>query len=159
MQALRRIERRARGVEHAGDNAGTVKPTLSHLRDHYSERDVAILRQFAAHVSTALVNARLFERERQDAEAFETLAEIGREVAAVLDLDQLLSNIAQLARRVVDYRTFGILLLNEPTNELEMAVDVQYGEKVTLPKVALGEGLVGYAALKTCGRSWPSRCC
>jgi len=33
---------------------------LSHERDRYSERDVAILRQFAAHVATALVNARLF---------------------------------------------------------------------------------------------------
>ena len=120
---------------------------LSQQRDRYSERDVAILRQFAAHVATALVNARLFERQRLDAEAFETLAEIGREVAAVLDLEELLSRIAQLASRLVAYRTFGILLLNETTKELELKVGVQYGEKVHLPKVPLGEGLVGYAAL------------
>ena len=120
---------------------------LSRDKDRYSELEVAILRQFAAHVATALVNARLFEQQRLDAEAFETLAEIGREVAAVLDLEQLLSRIAQLARRVVDYRTFGILLLNDATNELEMKVAVQYGEKVVLPTVPLGEGLVGYAAL------------
>jgi sigma-B regulation protein RsbU (phosphoserine phosphatase) len=120
---------------------------LSRERDRYAERDATILRQFAAHVSTALVNARLFERQRLDAEAFETLAEIGREVAAVLDLDELLSRVAQLTRRVIDYRTFGILLLNERTRELEIEVAVQYGEKVTLPKVPLGEGIVGYAAL------------
>jgi sigma-B regulation protein RsbU (phosphoserine phosphatase) len=120
---------------------------LSRARDQYSERDAAILRQFAAPVATALVNARLFDTERLDAQAFETLAEIGREVAAVLDLEELLSRIAQLTRRVVDYRTFGILLLNPQANELEMKVSVQYGEKVVLPKVALGEGLVGYAAL------------
>jgi phosphoserine phosphatase RsbU/P len=120
---------------------------LSRVRDCYSERDATILRQFASHVATALVNARLFERERQDADAFELLAEIGREVASVLDLDQLLARIGQLAKRVIDYRTFGILLLNESTQELEMAVAVQYGEKVVLPKVPLGEGLVGYAAL------------
>jgi len=120
---------------------------LSRERDRYTERDAAILRQFAAHVATALVNARLFEQQRLDAEAFETLAEIGRDVAAVLDLDLLLSRIVQLARKVVDYRTFGILLLNEQTNELEVKVGVQYGEKVVLPKVPLGEGLVGYAAL------------
>jgi sigma-B regulation protein RsbU (phosphoserine phosphatase) len=120
---------------------------LSRERDRYAERDATILRQFAAHVSTALVNARLFERQRLDAEAFETLAEIGREVAAVLDLDELLSRVAQLTRRVIDYRTFGILLLNEKTRELEIEVAVQYGEKVTLPKVPLGEGIVGYAAL------------
>jgi sigma-B regulation protein RsbU (phosphoserine phosphatase) len=120
---------------------------LSRVRDTYSERDTNILRQFATHVATALVNARLFDCQRQDAEAFELLAEIGREVAAVLDLDQLLGRIAQLTKRVIDYRTFGILLLNESTCELEMKVAVQYGEKVTLPTVPLGEGLVGYAAL------------
>jgi sigma-B regulation protein RsbU (phosphoserine phosphatase) len=120
---------------------------LSRERDRYAERDVAILRQFAAHVATALVNARLFAQQRTDAEAFELLAEIGREVASVLDLPELLSRIGQLARRVIDYRTFGILLLNEQTKELEMKVAVQYGEKVALPTVPLGEGLVGYAAL------------
>jgi sigma-B regulation protein RsbU (phosphoserine phosphatase) len=120
---------------------------LSRQPHSYDERDAALLRQFAATVSTALVNAQLFERQRLDAEAFETLAEIGREVAAVLDLDELLSRIAQLARRVVDYRTFGILLLDEETRMLEMKVAVKYAEKVELPKVALGEGLVGYAAL------------
>ena len=44
-----------------------------------------------------------------DADAFETLAEIGREVSSLLDLDQLFTRIAQLTKRVVDYRTFGIL--------------------------------------------------
>ena len=120
---------------------------LSRERDRYTERDTAILRQFGAHVAMAIANARLFERQRRDAEAFETLAEIGREVAAVLDFRELLGRIAQLTRRVVDYRTFGILLLNEQTNELEMETAVQFGEEVELPKVPLGEGLVGYAAL------------
>lgn len=91
---------------------------LSRDRNQFTPLDLAIARQFAAHVAVALMNARLFERSRRDAEAFETLAEIGREVAAVLDLDTLFPRIAQLARRVFDYRTFGILLLNE-AGELE----------------------------------------
>ena len=124
-----------------------VLNVLSRERDRYDERDATILRPFAAHVAIGIINARLFEREKLDAEAFEMLAEIGREVAAVLDLDELLTRIAQLARRVIDYHTFGILLVNEDANELEMKVAVQYGEKVTLPKVPMGQGLVGYAAL------------
>lgn len=120
---------------------------LSHDRDRFSDREAAILRQFGAHVAAALVNARLFEQQRADAEAFETLSQIGHEVAAVLDLEQLLSRIAQLTKRVIDYRTFGILLLDEDRKELEITVAVQYDEKITLPKVPLGEGLVGYAAL------------
>jgi len=119
---------------------------LSRNRDQFSVGDVAIVRQFGAHVAIALVNARLYERSRRDAEAFETLAEIGRDVAAVLDLDELFSRIAQLTKRVIDYRTFGILLLNDAL-ELEMKLAVQYGERVQVPRVRLGEGLVGYAAL------------
>src|SRR4029434_7327498 len=49
-------------------------------------------------------------------------------------------------RRVIDYRTFGILLLND-AGELEMKLALQYGENVEVPRVRLGEGLVGYAAL------------
>jgi len=113
----------------------------------FNATDVAILSQFGAHVAVALANARLFERERADAETFEALAEIGREVASVLDLDLLFENIARLARRVIDYRTFGILLLDESAGELEMKLAIKYGEKVSLPRVKLGEGLVGYAAL------------
>jgi sigma-B regulation protein RsbU (phosphoserine phosphatase) len=119
---------------------------LSCHRDAFTIDDVAILRQFGAHVAVALANARLYERSRLDAEAFETLAEIGRDVASVLDLDELFTRIAQLARRLIDYRTFGILLLNADL-ELEIKLAVHYGEKVQVPRVKLGEGLVGYAAL------------
>jgi sigma-B regulation protein RsbU (phosphoserine phosphatase) len=131
---------------HKSRSIGALN-VLSRDRDRYSERDVAILRQFAAHVATALVNARLFAQQRNDAEVFETLAEIGREMAGLLELDELLARLAQLAKRVVDYRTFGILLVNESTGELEIKTAVKYGETVDLPKVRMGEGLVGYAAL------------
>jgi sigma-B regulation protein RsbU (phosphoserine phosphatase) len=130
---------------HKSKAIGALNILSSH-RDQFGGRDVAILRQFAAHVAIALVNARLFEQSRQDADALETLAEISGEVAAVLDLDQLFARIAQLTKRVIDYRTFGILLLNDE-NELEIKLAVQFGEKRDLPRVKLGEGLVGYAAL------------
>jgi sigma-B regulation protein RsbU (phosphoserine phosphatase) len=120
---------------------------LSDCCDQFTDTDVAILRQFAAHVAVAIENARLFEREREYAETLETLAEIGNEVASILDLDELLTRIAHLAKRVIDYRTFGILLLNESTQELEMKVALHYGERAAPPNVKLGEGLVGYAAL------------
>ena len=60
---------------------------LSHNRGQFTTADVSIVRQFGAHVAVALVNARLFERSRRDAEAFETLAEIGGDVASILDVD------------------------------------------------------------------------
>jgi sigma-B regulation protein RsbU (phosphoserine phosphatase) len=120
---------------------------LSHRKDQFTASDVELLRQFAAHVSVGIVNARLFERSRSDAEAFETLAEIGRDVAAVLDLDELFARIAQSMRRVIDYRTFGIWLLNAERAELEIKHAVHYGDHIQQTRIPLGEGLVGYAAL------------
>src|SRR6185436_18474280 len=87
------------------------------------------------------------EQERDYTETLETLTEIAREVAAILDLDELLSRIAILVRRLIDYRTLGILLVNEEKQHLEPEVALQYGEKTSLLNIKIGEGLVGYAVL------------
>ncbi len=120
---------------------------LSDTAGQFTETDEAVLRQFAAHVAVAIENARLFERERRYADTLEVLAEISREVAAILDLDELLARLATLTRRVIDYRTFGIILVDENTSELVMKTAVRYGERLEWPRVTIGMGLVGYAAL------------
>ncbi|HEY3159845.1 MAG TPA: GAF domain-containing SpoIIE family protein phosphatase [Vicinamibacterales bacterium] len=120
---------------------------LSEQPGAFTDQDEALLRQFAAHVAVAIENARLFRSERHYTETLETLAEIGREMSSILDLDVLLTRIASLTKRVIDYRTFGILLLNESTNVLEMKLAVRYGEENVAKNIKLGEGLVGWAAL------------
>ena len=88
-------------------------------------------------MAVALENARLFDRERQYSATLETLAEIGHEVASILELDELLEHIAVLARRLVDYRTFGILLLNEAAQELEIKLAIRYEDRA---EPAQGQG-------------------
>jgi sigma-B regulation protein RsbU (phosphoserine phosphatase) len=119
---------------------------LNEVEGAFTHQDLMLLRQFAAHVAVAIENARLFESERHYVETLETLAEIGREMSSILDLDALLTRIASLTKRLVDYRTFGILLLNEQTNELDMKLAVRYGKGAESKHVKLGEGLVGWAA-------------
>ena len=73
---------------------------LSDTPGQFTETDEAMLRQFGAHVAVAIENARLFEHEREYTSTLETLAEIGREFGAILNLDELLTRIANLTRRV-----------------------------------------------------------
>src|SRR5260370_13979721 len=120
---------------------------LSDVPGQFTETDEALLRQFGAHVAVAIENARLFEDARQYTSTLETLAEIGREFGAILQLDELLTRIANLTKRLIDYRTFGILLVNEESGELEMKVAVSYGDTERMPRVRLRLGLVRYAAL------------
>ena len=120
---------------------------LNEVEGAFTSQDEALLRQFATHVAVALENARLFKSERHYVDTLETLAEIGREMSSILDLDALLTRIASLTKKLIDYRTFGILLLDEATNELEMKLAVRYGKGAESKKMRLGEGLVGWAAL------------
>jgi sigma-B regulation protein RsbU (phosphoserine phosphatase) len=119
---------------------------LNEVEGAFTSQDEALLRQFAAHVAVAIENATLFESERRHNDTLEALAEIGREMSSILDLDALLTRIANLTKRLIDYRTFGILLLNEATQELEMKLAVSYGKDATAKHMKLGEGLVGWAA-------------
>jgi sigma-B regulation protein RsbU (phosphoserine phosphatase) len=134
-------------LRHKGKVLGALN-LMSDRKDAFTARDEAMLRQFAAHVAVALVNARLFESEREYAETLETLAEIGRELSATLDLDELLTKIAHLVKRLIDYRTFGVALLNPTTGLLEMKTAISYGDAVTVPPLRPGEGVVGTAALQ-----------
>ncbi|MGH6692295.1 MAG: GAF domain-containing protein, partial [Gammaproteobacteria bacterium] len=120
---------------------------LAETTDAFTSQDEALLRQFAAHVAVAIENARLFRAERQYVETLETLAEIGREMSSILDLDVLLTRIASLMKRLIDYRTFGILLMDEAAGDLELRFAVRYGEETGEKRMKLGQGLVGWAAL------------
>jgi sigma-B regulation protein RsbU (phosphoserine phosphatase) len=132
-------------------NKGQVIGALNLLSDkkaNFTERDEWILRQFGAHVAQAIATARLFESEREYTETLETLAEIGHEMSAILDPDELLTRLAHLIKRVIDYRIFGIALLNEETQMLDLKVTIKYGDDPrAVQPVRMGEGLVGYAAL------------
>ncbi len=133
-------------LRHKGQVLGAIN-LLSDQKDAFTDRDEAILRQFGSHVAQAIVNARLFESEREYAATLETLAEIGREMSAILDLEELLTRVAHLVKRLIAYRTFGIALLDPDTEMLEMKIAISYGDTKALAPMKLGEGLVGYAAL------------
>jgi phosphoserine phosphatase RsbU/P len=133
-------------LRHKGKALGALN-LLSDRHDAFTQRDESMLRLFAAHVAQAIANARLFESEVGYAATMTTLAEIGRDVSAILDLDELLPRLAHLVKRLIDYRTFGIALWNDERQVLEMKTAISYGDAQALSPVKLGEGLMGYAAL------------
>ena len=120
---------------------------LSRNVGEFTPAEVETLRNFAAAVAIAIENARLFESERRYSDTIETLAEISREFAGILDLQELLERIAHRLKRLIDYRTFGILLVDEEAGIVRMQYAVNYGDRPPPKTVRIGEGLVGYAAL------------
>jgi sigma-B regulation protein RsbU (phosphoserine phosphatase) len=105
------------------------------------------LELIASHLAVAIENATLYRETRWYAGLLATLYEIGKETASILDLDALLKRVVEVVKRVIDYETFGILLLDEARQELVLREAVSYNAPTGRTRIRLGEGLCGAAAL------------
>ena len=83
--------------------------------------------------------------ERREQETLTTLFDLGRQVTAVLDFDELLAQIPTLIGRLIQFDAFAVYLLDERRGELRVAYSVGYPEHAEPMRLALGQGLVGEA--------------
>src|SRR5580693_5402648 len=81
------------------------------------------------------------------AEVLATLTEIGEEVNASLDMDEVLTHAAALIKRHIDYELFGVLMMDESGAYLvhRFAIGYPPGLADNL-RVPLGQGITGTAA-------------
>ena len=86
------------------------------------------------------------EQSDVSTEVLATLSEIGEEVNASLDLDEVLSHTALLIKRHIDYEFFGVLMLDETGSYLTHRFAIGYppglAENLRVP---VGQGITGTA--------------
>ena len=81
------------------------------------------------------------------AEVLSTLAEIGEEVNASLDLDEVLARTAALIKRHIDYEIFGVLMLEGDGSYLRHRFSIGYSRELAENlRIPLGQGITGTAA-------------
>src|SRR2546429_2808081 len=81
------------------------------------------------------------------AEVLATLAEIGEEVNASLDLDEVLARSAALIKRHIDYEIFGVLMIEGDGSYLRHRFAIGYSRELADNlRVPLGQGITGTAA-------------
>ena len=87
------------------------------------------------------------ENSEVPAEVLATLAEIGEEVNASLNLDEVLAHAAALIKRHIDYEMFGVLMVDRDGAYLTHRFAIGYppGLAENL-KVPIGQGITGTAA-------------
>jgi phosphoserine phosphatase RsbU/P len=91
--------------------------------------------------------ARIPARPLEATELLSLLLEVSERLNSTLDLDELLSRIAELVKRAVDYEVFAILLLSEKTQELSIRFSIGHPEDmVRRLRIKVGEGIVGRVA-------------
>jgi sigma-B regulation protein RsbU (phosphoserine phosphatase) len=75
------------------------------------------------------------------------LLEVADVVNTTLDLDTTLRRVAELVRKVIDYEIFGILLLNEKSQELYFRFSLGHSREIAERiRIKVGEGVTGTAA-------------
>ena len=79
----------------------------------FAEADTRLLSTIAANVGVAIQNARLYAETGRRASEMAALAELGREIGALLDLEPILGEIGERARELLDADTSAVFLERE----------------------------------------------
>ena len=97
-------------------------------REHaFTEADARLLTTLAASLSVTLENLRLFDESQRRGSEMAALAELGREVGGLLDLDAVIRRIGERAKDLLRADTSAVFLEEGP------------GAERYLPLVALGK--------------------
>src|SRR5258707_7362475 len=81
------------------------------------------------------------------AELLSTFAQIGEEVNASLDLDEVLARTAALIKRHIDYEIFGVLLMEGDGSFLRHRFSIGYPRELADNlRIPVGQGITGTAA-------------
>ena len=95
------------------------------------------------HVVTAALNG----GSEISTEVLATLAEIGEEVNASLDLDEVLARAAALIKRHIDYEIFGVLMIEGDGSYLRHRFAIGYPRELAENlRIPMGQGITGTAA-------------
>ncbi len=114
---------------------------------YFNEEHKRLLTLLASRIASGIENAQLYTRTTRQARILVLLNEIARELSSILNLDELLSRVAELLRRLIDYQMFSILLLDASGEKLEHRFSLRFHENIHLKhEVPMGRGLVGHAA-------------
>jgi phosphoserine phosphatase RsbU/P len=86
-------------------------------------------------------------RFRERSELLDFLLEVSAATAQTLDLDHLMTNVAEIINRVLPYDLFAILLYHEKQKDLRIRHAVGHRDEIVRTlSIALGEGVTGTAA-------------
>jgi phosphoserine phosphatase RsbU/P len=95
------------------------------------------------HISTAALNG----EPEISTEVLATLAEIGEEVNASLELDEVLARAAALIKRHIDYEIFGVLMIEGNGSYLRHRFAIGYSPELAENlRIPMGQGITGTAA-------------
>jgi len=133
-----------------GDEAiGAISVQSSTEEGRFGGVDVGLLTTLAANIVAAIRNARLYSESQGRATEMAALANVGREMAATLELSELLQRMAENAKNLLG-GTSSVVYLAEPDGETfrGIAASGAIAAQVKANIVRLGTGIIGTLAVE-----------
>ena len=128
-----------------GEATGRI--SLQNLdREHaFTEGDARLLNTLAASLSVALENVRLFDEAQRRGSEMAALAELGREVGGLLDLDAVIRRIGERAKDLLRADTSAVFLEEGPGADryLPLVAIGDLAEPIMADSIPIGEGVIG----------------
>jgi GAF domain-containing protein len=114
----------------------------------YNQDDAELVMTFARQAAMAIKNSRLYEKEQKRAVQLTVVNEVARQVASILDMDQLLRGVVVAIQQGFDYYNVALSLLDEAANELEVqAIAGGFADLVSPGyRQPVGVGMAGWTA-------------
>jgi GAF domain-containing protein/DNA-binding response OmpR family regulator len=127
----------------AGRAIGVISVQSTQQAGRFGESDTRLVSTIAANVGAAIQNARLYRETQRRASEMAALADLGREVGGMLELDAVLNRITERARELLEADTSAVFLEQEPGTFVPIVALGGLAELIMADTIQLGEGIIG----------------
>jgi GAF domain-containing protein/DNA-binding response OmpR family regulator len=127
----------------AGRAIGVISVQSTQQAGRFGENDTRLVSTIAANVGAAIQNARLYRETQRRASEMAALAELGREVGGMLDLDAVLNRITQRAGELLEADSSAVFLERKPGTFVPIVALGDLAELIMADTIQLGEGIIG----------------
>ena len=136
----------------SGGNLHSILFVQISAQDRLSTSEIELALTIANQASVALDSARLFQEAQRHAQETIALAEVGRDISATLDLEDVLKRIVAYAKDLLQAETSAVYLPEPDSNLLHgIAVVGEDAEEIKNSPFRIGEGILGMIAEQRIG--------
>ncbi len=109
----------------------------------FTDEHVRLLSIIGNQAAAAIANTRLLQQEQRRAGQLQLIGELGRQIAAILDLDTLFHQTVELVRATFDYTFVAICVREENSNRIVLEGATHPGLQGR--HIHVGQGIIGWA--------------
>jgi len=91
---------------------GTIFLISKEIRE-FTDGEIGLLISAGQQIGVAVDNASMFRAQRRRAEQFRVIAEVGKQITSIMDIDELLNQIVQLIQTTFDYDHVAIAMIED----------------------------------------------